>query len=256
MSLQLEDLKKYLERIGVGLVRVEVRELSMPSSGWYTVSFTQAFKEKPFVVAITEGAGSLQLPSVDIPKVTLPRLSLPGLPKLNIPYIALPTWSRIDFTSRAEDLKQAFIKVAGDWGLLNWLRDRFADIFYWIGRAVGELLNWYWDRFIKPNAEMLNNFSTTLQNEVNKALATVEGYFNNAMYRIQQAVNEANTKIEEYESTLNAKLKEMQGNINSAVSTLSQHAFTITPVRNITVTGVDVYCPANVKVRVIAIGRA
>lgn len=98
---------------------------------WVTVSFKRPFSEPPTVVACCEG-------------YTYIPYSMPPLPR----------WTRPDFRETyGRSLRDAFIRVAGDWYWLNWLRDRFADIFYAIGYVIGSLTNWFFDTVIKPAAD-------------------------------------------------------------------------------------------------------
>ena len=92
--------------LGVPLVQWAV--FTSNFKGWHRVQFSKPFLNRPAVAAV-----------------------------MNAFYFQPPDMREV----YANALKDTFIQWAGDWGALNWLRNKFSSIFYWIGRAIGALQN-------------------------------------------------------------------------------------------------------------------
>lgn len=248
------DLMEWFRRLVEGFPHVEYAKINYPVSRWVYVKFSKPFKEKPVVLAVTEGYSFSAPVFEEIPKINLPRL---GLNRLSLPRLSLPEWRRDDMAPIVGDwLKQEFIRRAGDWGLLNWLRDRFADIFYYIGYVVGYAENCLWDWFIKPFADQLNNKIKSFTDQVN---SLIENFENQTNQQLENIVNQTNSLIEQIQDTINSKIisnlnKTIQHVRNQILKFLQNYGASVAPTRNISVQGLEVFVPANTTVYILAIG--
>jgi len=194
-------------RRALGIPNVQWTVFDSYYKGWHSVSFGRAYPEPPAVAAVCSG---FYYPFPKIPK--LPDLTLPRLYRPDY----RPAW--------AETLRDAFKDVAGDWGVLNWLRDKFASIFYYIGWALGYLQNTVFDKTLKPQFD------------------------------------DVNEKLEDFEDTWN---EEIVDRFNSAISEVQEKMLNlmknlgVTPlaVRNVTRTGCEVFAPTGVTVYLITAGK-
>lgn len=217
-----EGFLEWLRRV-LGVPHIEWRVFYSTYKGWHYVGFSEPFPERPAVVAVSSGF------YYDLP-------SIPSLPDLRLPRVSLPEWTRLDYRDTyGRSVQDEFKKRMGDWSFLNWLRDRFSDIFYWVGYAVGSLQNWFWDISIKPHADRWNSAVKSFTDSTNSLLEGFEDSWN-----------------VEVVSRINTALKDTQERMLNLVRGLG-----ITPmaVRNVDTGSCEVFAPNGVDVYIIAAGR-
>ncbi len=95
-------------RDALGIPCVQWAVFTSDYTGWHYIKFSRPFNRKPAVAAIMD-AFDFEFPDMR--------------------------------SIYAEALRDAFIDFAGDWGVLNWLRNKFSTIFYYVGWAIGSLQN-------------------------------------------------------------------------------------------------------------------
>lgn len=252
--MSLEELRRELEQLLAGVPHIEYAEIVSPVEADIRVEWSKPFSKPPVVLAMTRGYryGSSPLPSIpflEMPRLSLPRVSLPRFP-------GLPEWRRQDYRPVAGDkLREAFINSAGDWGALNWLRDRFADIFYYIGYAVGYILNWLWDVFIKPYADKWNKEITEFNNRLSYTVEEIQGRINKTL---EDVVNTGNKMVEDIERNINTAMfsyaVEMDKWIRSELLKLVVYGASPAPVIEVTTRYCTVHVPADTPVYIIAVG--
>ncbi|RLG82512.1 MAG: hypothetical protein DRO09_00010 [Thermoprotei archaeon] len=189
----------------LGVPHVEYSTFKSRFRGWHYVSFSTPFTEPPAVVAVCSGFSYLPWQPPSLPDLKLPRFTRPDFAD--------------EFSRR---FREKFIELAGDWGWLNWVRDRLADVMAGIGWICGKLVGWAFDVAVKPFTD-----------EVNAKLEQFEDSWNsNVVYRIRRAMEDIRENL----------LKLSIGNTPLAV-------------RNVSSYGCEVYAPEDVYVYVIAAGR-
>jgi len=227
-----------------------------PMKGWNTVRFPTAFVERPRVIALMEYrkgwfkpkkyvaprveipkvpkvvAPTISVPTIKIaeaPTISVPKITLPTAPTIKIPEIAIPPVieiervQRVDFRYRvASWCREEGKRRLGDWGWLNWARDRLLLFAYWLGYAIGYFLNWFWDRFIQPQIDKvrdsIHSSTRKLRDDTQKAL-------NSYRYYIQTSVNEGLKKSRDYaQRALNEYRGYIQRSVNTGLRGLRDYA--------------------------------
>ena len=272
---------------------VEAGIVTAPSKGWHRVYFKTPFFDKPAIVAfMASGEGWFKPPEFNIPNARVSHVyvfsksidkipyidKIPGIPHISdIPRIYM---SKDDIEESAgKALQNAFKDIMGDWGILNWLRDKFSDIFYFIGKAVGYIIYMVWKNSIQPQVDKVRD-------SINDAMDNVTDSINNELLNnVKSAINQA---IDNSQKTLNDTIQSLIDRVNNALSGIvsSTNASLIKTrealseavedailkwyeamglekgqlpmpalVRNIDKTGFDVFVPkANIEVHYIAVG--
>jgi len=98
-------------------------------------------------------------------------------------HFGLYTWKKV-----AKDFHDKFIERAGNWSVLNPLRNALADVFYWIGYVAGAAMNYMWDIMIKPKIdEVTNNVEKTIESTVIELVSRI----NSSISRLVSSTNVA-----------------------------------------------------------------
>ena len=253
---------------------VEAGRIKTYSRGWAKVTFKTVFDVPPAVVAVaepkeewfTQPKTSIYIPKIDFRAVlNKVSVSLPDLiDRVDIPRVQRPDL-RVKF---GEALRDKFKDICGDWGALNWLRDRFADIFYWIGYAIGTLMNWFWDNAIQPQVDKI---ADSIKNEVNNTITKVNQSFvylvNNLNYTIlprfkESIENVINKDLQDNINTLRNKIQEALNTIPeqtverfwNTVGYVKNLIGVPVAVRNVTKDGFEVWSPGPTTIHYVAIG--
>ena len=183
---------------------------------------------------------SVAIPSLPFPSVTVPRISIPSVsvPRITVPSISVPRVKRSDFaTESGKKAKEWFKEKMGDWSWLNWVRDKLADLMYWVGYGVGLVMNWIWDKFIQPQIDKVQdtiNYGLSLarsrvqsvldsfRNSVNSALSYARSSTQNAVNyvvdRINRGFTATRTAVLDLRSKVNATLSSLARNAESALN--------------------------------------
>ena len=253
---------------------VEAGRIKTYAKGWAKVNFNTRFDTTPAVVAVAEPKEewfaqpktSIYIPRISF-KAALERVSvsLPDLiDKVDIPRIQRPDL-RVKF---GETLRDSFKEVAGDWSVLNWLRDRFADIFYWIGYAIGTVMNWFWDNVIQPQVDKV---ADSIKNEINNTITKVNQSLvyiaNNLNYTVLPKLKESvenvinkdlqdniNTLRERVQAALNTIPEQTVERFWNAVGYMKNLMGIPVAVRNVTNTGFEVWSPGPTTIHYVAVG--
>lgn len=224
---------------------VEAGKIETYSKGWAKVTFKTPFKTVPAVVAVAEPKEEwFRQPTtyISLPQIVLQKLT--PIDKVEIPRVQRPDL-RVKF---GDALKQKFIDVAGDWSVLNWLRDRFADIFYWIGYAIGTLMNWFWDNAIQPQVDKI---AESIKNEINETIDKVNSSLSNLVNNIQSGLSALRNKAQEAINTIPEKTVEA---FWSVVGYQRNLLGIPVAVRNVTTTGFEVWSPGRTTIYYVAVG--
>jgi len=251
---ELGRIRRELEQLLSGIPHIEYVEVYSPVDADVRITWSKEYSEPPVVLALTKGY------RYNVPP--LPSISFIGMPRLSIPRISLPRfkglpeWRRQDYREYAgEKLRETFNKVAGDWGVLNWLRDKFSDIFYYIGYAVGYILNWVWDVFIKPYADKWNKMITDFNNTLSYTIEEISNKVNNT---VQEIVNTSNKLVEQIQDNMNQAMfkyaVDMGRWVREELLRLPLYGASPAPVLEVTRDYCTVHVPADTVVYVVAIG--
>ncbi|MCD6418265.1 hypothetical protein J7M00_05730 [bacterium] len=185
---------------------IEAGKATSSAKGWASVKFKKPFAEKPVVVAFMESTeGWFAPPKFWIPKASATYTSVfaKTVQKIDdIPRIQRPDMRSIV----ARDFQNKFKDICGDWGLLNWLRDKFSLIFYGIGYVAGAAMNYMWDRMIQPQLDKVRD-------SINEALGNVESAINSA---ISNLVGKINTSLESVVRSTNGSIDEIAEALSEA----------------------------------------
>ena len=216
---------------------MEAGKVTSPAKGWVRVRFKNAFTEKPVVVAFMESAEGWFTP----PKFQIPKTSTTSVPtfSVSVPRIRdILTSTREDFKKKvAKDFHDKFIERAGNWSVLNPLRDALADVFYWIGYVAGAAMNYMWDIMIKPKIdEVTSNVEKTIESTVIELVSRI----NSSISRLVSSTNVAIDNVSKSLSDAVEKaIEEWYEAIGLEKGQLPQFAL----VRNVSEDGFEVWIP-------------
>ncbi|RLI81953.1 hypothetical protein DRP04_05065, partial [Archaeoglobales archaeon] len=216
--------------------RISVSAPSLPKISIRFTLPTLSFKPfaPPSLGAIT------RIPTISIRLPSLPRVGGFSFDyikrhvasiRVSIPRIKRPNYAAIMATKVRDYVGKYIKRILGDWGAsLNWLRDRFVDIFksvgFWIGYAIGLVMNFFWDYAIQPQ---INHVQKTLNDGLNKALESVrEGLnklLNDTVSKINAIVNNLNKTLfifrRHVEDTLNSGFKNLVHVLNEKIGSIN-----------------------------------
>jgi len=228
---------------------MEAGKVTSPAKGWVRVRFKKSFAEKPVVIAFMESAeGWFTPPLFKIPKTSTTLASAFSVPVPKIRDI-LPSL-REDFRKRvARDFQNKFKEICGDWGVLNWLRDRFSTIFYWIGYVAGAAMNYMWDIMVKPK---LDELAENVENAMRSAISTLVSRVNSS---ISSLVSSANASIENISESLSTAVEKAIEEWYKAIGLEKGQLPQFALVRNVSKDGFEVWIPRPLAtVHYIAVG--
>ena len=216
---------------------MEAGKATSPAKGWVRVRFKKSFTEKPVVVAFMESTeGWFTPPPFTIPKASTTLASAFSVPVPKIRDIV--TSVREDFKKKvAKDFHDKFIERAGNWYVLNPLRNALADVFYWIGYVAGAAMNYAWDIMIKPKIDELTN---NVESAMRSAISTLVYRINNS---ISSLVNSANASIDNVSKSLSTAVEKSIEEWYKAMGLEKGQLPQFALVRNITKDGFEVWIP-------------
>jgi len=272
---------------------IESGIVTAPGKGWHRVYFKAPFVDKPAVVAFMESEeGWFKPPEFNIPNARVSHVYVFSEAIDKIPYVAeilgIPHISDIPRIYMSKDsiedtagkaLQNAFKDKMGDWGILNWLRDKFSEIFYYIGKAVGYIIYMVWKNSVQPQVDKvrdsindaMDNVTDSINNELlNNVKSAIDQAIDNTQKTlndtIQSLINRVNNALSGIVSSTNASLIKTREALSEAVEDailkwyeamgLEKGQLPMPAlVRNIDKTGFDVFVPkANIEVHYIAVG--
>ena len=228
---------------------MEAGKVTSPAKGWVRVKFKKSFAEKPVVIAFMESTeGWFTPPSFKIPKTSttsVPTFSVP-VPKIRD---ILPSL-REDFRKKvARDFHDKFIERAGNWYVLNPLRDALADVFYGIGYVAGAAMNYMWDIMVKPK---LDELAENVENAMRSAISTLVSRVNSS---ISSLVSSANASIENISESLSTAVEKAIEEWYKAIGLEKGQLPQFALVRNVSKDGFEVWIPRPLAtVHYIAVG--
>jgi len=216
---------------------LEAGKVTSPAKGWVRVRFKKSFTEKPVVVAFMESTeGWFTPPKFSIPKTSTTSVSAFSVPVPKIQDILTST--REDFKKKvARDFHDKFIERAGNWYVLNPLRDALADVFYWIGYVAGAAMNYMWDIMIKPK---LDELADNVESALRSAISSLVYRINSSISGLVSSTNVAIDNVSKSLSTAVEKaIEEWYEAIGLEKGQLPQFAL----VRNVSEDGFEVWIP-------------
>lgn len=174
--LSPEELSKFFP-VAKGTVRATGR-------GWFRANYydpatgaKKTFTEPPTVVAVVELRGG-KIPSVSAPTIRIPSISLPRAPTIRLTSVRIP---RITVTEST--LRRRVRDRCGDWGILNWFRDRFAEV-------TAKVLKFVWDILIQPQIDRVrNSINSGLRTQKDRVRSSVNSGLSDARSKTQSALN-------------------------------------------------------------------
>jgi len=216
---------------------MEAGKVTSPAKGWVRVRFKKPFTVEPVVVAFMESTEGWFTP----PKFSIPKASTASVSTFTVPVPKIRdilTSTREDFKKKvARDFHDKFIERAGNWYVLNPLRDALADVFYWIGYVAGAAMNYMWDIMIKPKLdELANNVESALRSAIS-----------NLVYRINSSisglVSSTNASIENISKSLSVAVEKAIEEWYRAMGLEKGQLPQFALVRNISKDGFEVWIP-------------
>ena len=185
---------------------IEAGRATSPASGWVRVKFKRSFAERPVLVAFMESAEGWFTPArYEVPKAdaTYTEVFVKTIQRIkDIPRVSRPDMRYVV----AKDFQEKFKEVCGDWGVFNWLRDRFSTIFYWIGFVAGAAMNYMWDKMIQPQIDKVRD-------SINDALDSAEEAMNSA---IRELVDRINASLSSVVNSTNRSIDEISKALSDA----------------------------------------
>lgn len=235
-------LKPFFPQIAKGVI-------TAPRAGvWVSVRYTDpitnavvTFAEPPTVVAVAE-LRTGRIPSVTAPRISIPSITLPKAPTIRLTSIRIP---RITTTERY--LRRRIRDRCGDWGLLNWFRDRFSEV-------VAKVLKFVWDILIQPQIDRVRNTinsglrtqKTRVQDSVNRGLSDTRS-------KTQDALNDYRGRIQ---SAINSGLSDVIPTLYAMVGLPDGQLISPTNIRNVRKNSFEFYAlTRGMKLHYVAIGK-
>jgi len=180
---------------------------------------------------------SVAVPSLPFPSVSVPHISIPSVsvPRITVPSVSVARVRRGNFaTESGKKAKEWFKAKMGDWGWANWIRDRLADLMYWVGYGVGLVMNWVWDKFIQPQIDKVQdtiNYGLSLARS--RVQSALDGFRNSVNYALsyarsstQNAVNYVVDRINKGFAATRTAVLDLRSKANAALSSLARNAET------------------------------
>jgi len=150
--------------------------------------------------------------------------------KVSIPRVRRPDFRYKAATSCRSAIATRIRSILGEWGYLNWLRDRFVGIFasvaYYLGYAIGAVMNLFWDIVIQPQ---VNEVQKSLQKTANDVISQVRSalvkLLNDTINRVNSLslyIGKSLVNFRNYlETSVNAGFKQVIAALNDRINDIN-----------------------------------
>jgi len=267
MSIPIERLVRVLSDLAEQLKRLKIpfvqgRTEYFITSGLKTITFPTPFKEAPTLIVFIESEKGWYIEDlfsytrIEIGKIDLPKLDDFKELTLEIEKISVP-----DYPTQVHDAFEDKVKsVLGEWGILNWARNKIVGAFGAVGRIVGAVLQQFYNKTVfgqttkTVNAliDRINSVISTIRDDVYSGLKSLRDKAQNALddtrSKIQGALNIITDHAGEAWNKSIDKLYDMMGLKTGIIVKLAQ-------IENRTATKFVVNSPGPSTIHWVAFGQ-
>jgi hypothetical protein len=213
--------------------------LSTQSAGWFSVTFTKPFTATPSVVAVQGPRGqSVTTLKLTPPTLTPRTISPPTLTLLKSLVPATPqTWGENWKATIAKYCSVTIgnIPVIGGY-MCQGINGTFGQLAYYVGNLFQVL--WYLGDWTALAGLIKDAVEAKATADINALIGDLQGVINTTVSDINSVIANA---VSLEQDAINA----VYGLINDAIGLLPGIAIPVTMVRNVTVSGFEIYSPGN-----------